>query len=429
MVFGWIKKKQSKEEEFVKKEASIDLDKVDDILKEQKYLKEKQTVAEAQKFRKNVMPHLENLRKVVSKLEKDDLKLDEVDKNVRIIVIRGKKQVVSIVRREASRSIPEVSSYEDAKSLNDILGQVLKRIGEVLGRQSRVLHSFAKKYVDKLKDIVSDLEANINQVKRIVSDYETFENNHNSSSELLSSIYDKEKSISNSKSLISDLNKKLGDTREEITKLENEIKKIKESSGYQAFQNTKKELEQKSIEKNSIRKTIQDQITLISRPLNKYRNATRIEEEESVILDKLIQDPYVALQNSDEDSLIVLLGKIRKGVETNLVSVKDIEKTISNIDKTIEKISDFQKKISIFEESKNRLIGKLKEFDNKSLESKEKQMDTLTDKQHEVEKKIEDVEKETAKNKDDIPRLISDLEINLQHLTGTKYQITYHIKN
>lgn len=428
MVFGWIKKKQS-EADFVKKEASIDLDKVDDILKEQKYLKEKQTIAEAQKFRKNVLPHLDNLRKVVSKLEKDDLKLDDVDKHVRINVNRGKKQVVSIIKREASRDIPEVSSYDDSKSLEETLGQILKRIGEVLGRQSRILHSFAKKYVDKLKESVSDLEANVNQVKRIIEDYETFENNHNNSSELLSSIHDKEKSISNSKSMIDELDKKLNDKKEEIAKLEDEIKKIKESSEYQKFLDTKKELDKKATERNSIRKTIQDQITLISRPLSKYRNATRVEEHELVILDKLIQDPYDALKSSDEDPLIVLLGKIRKGVETNLVSVKDIEKTISNIDKTIEKISDFQKRISVFEKDKSKLEKKLAEFDVKSLETKKRQLANLIEKQNELEAKIQDKEKETSKNKEDIPNLISDLEINLQHLTGIKYQITHHLKN
>ncbi len=305
----------------------------------------------------------------------------------------------------------------------------MKKIGEVLGRQARVIHNFAKKYVEKLKETVADLNSDVDEIKKIIDDCNTFEKNIENSSQLLSSIYDKEDLASNLERRIVDLEDDLEKTNTKITELGNEIKKIKESSEYENFQKTKNELDQKSIEKDSIRKTIQDQFTLISRPLSKYKNATRMDEHESLLLDKLIQEPYAALQNFKEDDIIVVLGKIRKGVETNLVSVKDVEKTFSNIDDTIEKISDFQSTISAFETNRSKLNEKLERFDYKNLQSKEQQLSSMKNKKEELGTKISYTKNDISTNKNAVPNILSELEINLQHLTGSKYKIIHSLKN
>ena len=43
-----------------------------------------------------------------------------------------------------SKNLMQVSTLDDAKKLDYFLNQLLKKVGDVLGRQTRVIHIFAK---------------------------------------------------------------------------------------------------------------------------------------------------------------------------------------------------------------------------------------------------------------------------------------------
>ena len=64
--------------------------------------------------------------------------------------MRGKKQVIDVIKKGVIQ-LPEISSINDAEKLDSALNQLLKKLGDVLGRQTRVIHIFAKKYATQLK--------------------------------------------------------------------------------------------------------------------------------------------------------------------------------------------------------------------------------------------------------------------------------------
>jgi len=49
-----------------------------------------------------------------------------------------------VIKKEAT-NLPEISSFEDSMKMNNVLNHKLKKIGDVLGRQTRVIHIFAIK--------------------------------------------------------------------------------------------------------------------------------------------------------------------------------------------------------------------------------------------------------------------------------------------
>ncbi|KFM18369.1 hypothetical protein SCCGRSA3_01196 [Marine Group I thaumarchaeote SCGC RSA3] len=152
MVFGWGKKKQEeKPVETAPQTKEISLNEVKNIVAELEKLRESQTVSEVKHLRNSTAPLIDELIKVGKMLEKDTLNVDDIDKHLAIIVVRGKKQVIDVIKKGVV-SLPEVSNIENAKKLDTSLNQILKKVGDVLGRQTRVIHIFAKKYATQLKD-------------------------------------------------------------------------------------------------------------------------------------------------------------------------------------------------------------------------------------------------------------------------------------
>ena len=68
--------------------------------------------------------------------------------------------------------MPEISSFDDILNLNNVLNQKLKKIGDVLGRQTRVIHIFAKKYAGKLKEILAEMNSNHKEIQKLIKNFE-----------------------------------------------------------------------------------------------------------------------------------------------------------------------------------------------------------------------------------------------------------------
>jgi len=161
MVFGWGKKKPKLQEtdQTVQTEKQITLSKIPSVLEEIKDLRTKTIISEAKYFQENFDAGRERILKIVNELEHDNLKVADIDKHLELLVVRGKKLVISTIQREASEKFSEISSYNNITEMNTHINRMLKRIGDVLGRQSRVIHIFAKKYASKLKQHLATLNS------------------------------------------------------------------------------------------------------------------------------------------------------------------------------------------------------------------------------------------------------------------------------
>ena len=148
MVFGWGKKKPAETPVDVPVEhkfnnSNILLSDVPKIIDDLSKLRESQTLSEIKNLRNNTAPLIDELMKIGIVLEKDNLNIDDIDKHLAIIVVRGKQQVIDILKKDV-KSLMQVSTIADAKKLDYFLTQLLKKVGDVLGRQTRVIHIFAK---------------------------------------------------------------------------------------------------------------------------------------------------------------------------------------------------------------------------------------------------------------------------------------------
>ena len=424
MVFGWGKKKQEEKpvEEVAPQTKDVSLGDVENIVSDLQQLRESQTVSEVKHLRNSTAPLINDLIKVGGMLEKDTLNVDDIDKHLAIIVVRGKKQVIDVIKKGVVL-LPEVSSIDDAKKLDNSLNQILKKVGDVLGRQTRVIHIFAKKYATQLKDNLEVMNQNHSNIHDIV---QNFENAKSTSGEILDTL----KKIQTLKSTkiektqkINDTNNELDSTKEHLTSLENSISEIKSSDEYVKYLESKKSLESFENEKAKIKNEIDSQFTKISRPLGRYEYASSLDKEQKNILSKLVENPFEVLTPQNKDSVIVILENVRKGITSGSISVKDIDKTLSQITETEESLDGFISQVSEYFQKHQKLSDELNSLRSEKLISLESELTKTSDTKNDLELKSETFQGEINEIDTSIPQLVSQIEKKLRTFSNTKYTV------
>lgn len=422
MVFGWGKKKNEQIPREILKQKEIKLSEVQKIIKDFLDLRNAQTLTEIKLLRDQTSPLIKELAGIAHALENDDLKVDDIDKHLRIIVVRGKKQVIDVIKKDAT-DLPEVSSFDDIINMNNVLNHKLKKIGDVLGRQTRVIHIFAKKYAVKLKEILAEMNSNINEIQKLIKNSQDTKSASNEITELLDKIKKLENDSISKNQRMSETQNMLDSVRDKIKDLEISIEKIKSGKKYAEFLKLNQSLSSFKDTKNRIKNEIDAQFTKISRPLGRYEYASSLDKELKSLLSQLIKEPYNALTTKNKDSIIVIFESVRKGISSGSISVKDVEKSTSYLRETEELLGEFIKKINNFVEKKQEIQSKITEFDNSELSTLQKNLEkTMTQKQDNS-SKISSFKKDIDENHENIPKIISEIENKLKRFSNTDYTI------
>jgi len=424
MVFGWGKKKSERQEpEIVPQKKQILLSDVPNVIDEIHSIRTKTIIAEAKTFKNKIKPRCETILHIAIDLERDTLNVDDIDIHLKRIVERGKKEVISIIKRESIIQLPEINSYDDVKIFNATSSKMLKKIGDALGRQSSVIHIFAKKYAGKLKGDLKIMTDGNDEITGIITNHTELETKTENILDIISNIQQSRKLIDN----LGDQGKQDNKTIDElVAKIEHdkeEIKNIKNSSEYIEFLHINEKLNSLSTEKNKIKDEIEHQFTKISRPLNKYVYVSSLDKPQKKLLVNLIANPYNELIDSNKRDILQILESTRKGVQSGSVSVKDIDKSLAQIDETFSFIDIFIEKIVSFNNSKNDLENKLLVFNGEELKQKESQLTRHQNDKLTLETKIESRENELRNTTELIPKHVKSLESILNKISAVQYTI------
>jgi len=424
MVFGWGKKKAEKQEPGIApQKKQIELDDIHDVINEILTIRAKTITAETRTFRNKIKSSSETIFHIATDLERDTLKVDDMDIHLRRLVERGKKEVISIIKRESVVELPEINSFEDVENFNAVAGRMLKKIGDALGRHSVPINVFAKKYAGKLKDDLKTMTDRNDEITTLISNYADLETK-------TEQIRDTMNKITQSKKLIINLGEEKEINKKNIINLENqiadtkkEIESIKNSDNYNEFLNITKKLDSMHDEKNKIKNEIEEQFTKISRPLNKYVYVSSLDKPQKKLLENLIANPYDMLIDSNKRDIIQILESTKNGIQSGSVSVKDSSKSSSQIDDTLSLLSSFIDKISTFNQSKNNIESELSSFDSKQLQQKESILNKHENDISVLESKIRSAEKELISITEFIPKWIKSLELILNQISAVQHTV------
>ncbi len=424
MVFGWGKKKDEKISKEIPLQKQIQLSDVSAIIQQILELRTLQILSDIKSIRNNTEPLITELIMIGNTLEKDDLQVDEIDKHLRIIVVRGKQQVIDMIKKDATH-LPNIASYDDAENFSVILNQMLKKIGDVLGRQTRVIHIFAKKYAEKLKEILIQMNSNHVEIQQLLKNYEHTKYVSAEILESLKEIVDLENNLTKKEQRIIEIHSFIDSLDKKILSFEDSIKKIQTSDEYGKFLDLKQILDEFTAKKNQIKNDIDSQFTKISRPLSRYEYVSSLDKEQKNLLSKLIEDPFEVLLSKNRDSIILILENVRKGITSGSISVKDTEKSFSQITETEEALDGFIKQVTVFVNKRQNIQDQMIALESNELSDLTSDLkNALSDKEN-SKLKIKTFQDEINESHSNIPKLISDIEIKLRKFSNTVYTITY----
>ncbi|TLX95841.1 MAG: hypothetical protein E6K91_01785 [Thaumarchaeota archaeon] len=425
MVFGFGKKKTVESSLSTPQQKEILIDDIVLILKEVEFPLISKITEQAKKIRSEIETSQQNIKDTIFHLESDNLKLDDVDRNLKTAANRGKDAVVSMIKKETAASLIDIKSYDDLVTLNLEVSQMLKRMGDILGVHTRVMHVFARKYADRLKNDIAKFSQNRNSLQLLVNEREDFR----SKSE---SILNTGMKIKKLKDEIFHRNKRLAETINEmsqtwkiIEKLEHEADSLKAKNEYKEFLEVKKKIELHSNQKNEIKNKINGQFSKISRPLGKYSYVSSFDKPMRKLMEDLLAEPYEIITAQNKTSIIEILQAVIKSVLAGNISVKDSQKSAEQIEETINRLDEFLKLKDAYSDKISNLEKELAVFDSNVLEEKEKELAKAKRTISDLESSIKKLEKEVSENETLIKNHKSELESALTDLYGAKITVKF----
>ena len=428
MVFGWGKKKKVEYDEPVENVTSISqtitLDEIPKILDDIVILRKGTLAAEIKSHRNRIDPQRVVLLKIANELSEDELDPDKLDPHFQIMVNRGKKEVISSIKKEFANPFPDINSPDDIMRFKKATTAGIKKVGDMLGKHSRVIHIFAKKYAKKLKEDLENLTENLKDVDELIDNFNNTENSVQTINELLSSRNKTLEKLSKQNSRMNELKSSITDNKEKITKFENEIKEIKNSSDYKTYLDVKSQLSDCDSEEVKIRHHVNDEFTKISRPLGKFVHISSHDKELKDLTAKLASTPYDVLDTNNISGIKKILDYIVTGIDSGSVSVKDISKSkdsVAEIKNLIPSLISIKEK---FETKKHELIIKLENFDSKSLQTAENNLKREESNISDTSSKLKIFEDENLDLTHSLPTILHQIERNLKDVTSTSYTIS-----
>jgi hypothetical protein len=423
MVFGWGKKKTTGSIESSQIVKQISLITIDILLEEKKNILINAIIEKTKAIRSEIELSRKAIIQLFLQFESDDLGSKDIDNHLKIIVERGKNAIISGVRKETSKTFGDIIKFPDVTNLNIEVAQFLKRIGDALGPNSRVMHVFARKYADRLKEILADITKNKANLQKLVEEYNTLDTS-------ISKILEDKKKFSDSKkenqiknNTVMRIKEEIQDSHKSIQILEEEINNLKSSKEYTEFLQIQKNLELLDGEEEKIKKQIDFQFSKISRPLGKYRYVSSLEKPLRSIMEKLIDEPFNIITDDTKDAIIEVLQAVIKSVVAGSISVKDTDKSIEQIEETITMLDEFVKSKNNLSNNRNALKQTIL-FNNKDLEEKEKKLANTKEHKKHLESEIINTENKINETTMLLPQLIKNLESKLEETLEAKFNIT-----
>ena len=429
MVFGWGKKEQVVEEHRDKPAApthkDITLEDIPSIIQDITNLRQKTLVAEVKSFQKRVESDKKTLLSIADDLGKDSLKTDDMDPHLEILVNRGKKEVISSIQKEFRIEFSNIDSFDKVKDFQRNASRRIKKVGDMLGKHSRVIHIFAKKYAKKLKDDLQVLTDNLTEINTLISNYD-------SNQELLNDIKNSLNDFANTKKdIVKQENRKLQLEELISSERQNEINSRKDidmmesSSEYKKFQEIKQKLASLENEEKLIKKNVEEQFIKISRPLNKYVYVSSLDKPLKIMTGNLASSPYDVISQINLPNIITILNSARSAIGSGSISVKDITKSQHAINEIIDLLPQLINQKDLFIGKKSQLNDDLNIFDNDKLLASvnilEKSQSNISD----TESKISLIQEQIGSSKSSLHGIISKLELNLKQASSMHYKISY----
>ena len=425
MVFGWGKKKDDTQVQSPQQDSNQEISsaEIDLMLTKQKESLRQKITQDSKPLFEVIKKELNSIYEIISHLQNDDLKVDDIAKTLKVLVVRSKAEVIDTISKESQKKpLPAIANYDDVVKTAELSSHTLKKIGDVLGKHSRVIHVFAKKYAQDLKNHLEVVTNNHVRISKMIAEYDSLESSSAAIKEKITKILKTNKEITDAISHATKLQDSFIDYERLISSTQEKIANLFGTKEYAKFLQYREQINKVATEENNLNKEINDEFSKISRPLGKYVYVTSLEKPLKLLLERLVENPATEILEN-KDSIVTILESCMKGILSGTVSVKETDKSVGYITHVLSLLDGF---IS----QKNKLWAQLQElqqqlviFDLRQLEDLEKRLAKAKSDNEDARIKIKTLESDLKQQTDQRNRLVEELEGLLERTLGAKYTI------
>ena len=400
----------------------VTLDDLPGILSRHADLGRRQAVSEVRQLRDAAGPFVDELIRMGRDLEQDDLDVDSIDRHLAIIVVRGKKQVIDIIQRSVS-PLPAIETVEDAARAESVLGQLLKKVGDVLGRPTRVIHIFAKKHANRFKENLAELTELHAEMRRVLDRHNSDESERSEMSDMIGAISAAHGERARRRQKVVDTESDIGDLKRQISDADAAVSEITSSPGYQKYVALLSETKQCDSDLTRVRDEVRSQFAKISRPLGRYEYGSSLDKEQQRLLSSMVSDPAGVVTSENLDTVSVILANVRRAVVSGSISVRDVDKTLEMISETSDAAESLAKRADECRVRRRELEGKASLTKPDRLDEYERHRTKATTLLKDGESKLSALRAEIADDDSAIPQKVFELQIRLRQHTGARYEL------
>jgi peptide methionine sulfoxide reductase MsrA len=401
---------------------TLSIQQAQDLLQSLEAVKVKELSASLAPIKESAAESLKVIDTLAKEMDRENIKLEDVERRLKSVVEHSKTTVVSSLRREASLELPFPQSANDAKKFKERFENMMKRFGEVSGSHSKVLNAFMKKHSGKIKDEFEFLTKLLNETRAIIAEFDRnrepiirCENTLNTALQKISSINLAESSAKN-------IEKEIEDIERELKNVESELAATSGSNEFEQASIRVRDIAEAERKQEEFHAQIRDLFSHLSRAFTKYSYGITKETERR--LETMSNEPWQILYEKNVTPYSSLLLEIRKSIDSGQIQLKDSDKVLQYIDTILESLPDLQYKAQTFKTEINsfrqlniEIVYKVKDLEQKVMQHSE-----------ELARSRQDLEQQRRQAKDkteEVDAILTRAGEILTGLIGQKYSLRY----
>ncbi len=364
---------------------------------------------------------LDSLKAIAEAMEKEKLKLEELEKRFGSNIENTKKMVVSALRREASSDLPQIQTLADAKKFKERLESMINRFGEVTGSHSKMLNYFLKKHASNLKGELGDLEDLLKDVKAAISAFEQERAPAVRCANTLNTILQKISSERTDEQAALVTQERISALEFDLANLKGELAALLSSQEYADARATAEKLAQAERNQEQFNVRLAETFSHTSRALSKYSYGVSKETERRLRV--LLEEPWLALgEQEDVSSYFILLSDVHKSIVSGQIQLKDSDKVLLHLASIQSALPQLQKDSAAISSEiaslRQEKIGPV--YHAREVEALIAQHEEGLAREKQL---LEQLKKQVAQSSNDISTLLTEVSESLFLITGKRYLV------
>lgn len=330
--FGLFKKKDKEAETAIEAPSAgtISMQEAQAILQSIENAKAQALISRLAPIKESASASLRSLGAIASDMEKEKIRLEEIEKRFGSTAENSKKTVVSALRREVSSDVPVVQSASDAKKFKERLESMMNRFGEVSGSHSRMINYFMKKQADRMRGEFETLTELLKETKSILSAFEQDRAPVVKCGNTINTISQKIASIKSDRASAAAVAERIAAMEVEMAKNKQELDALKSSPEFAEASSVAEKLAEVKSRVSDYQPRVSEMFSHVSRAFTKYSYGVSKETERRLNL--LAEEPWKMFYEQDISPYRDLLLEVSRSVGTGQIQLKDSDKILHHLE-------------------------------------------------------------------------------------------------